>query len=82
MNGNHPKEETMTSWTIIYRTGGTENFQWHKSIAYLSKEEAAVSMKELERMGYAALMHTTRLLESIGLPETYSATDQIQHDGR
>lgn len=59
------------TWTVIYRTGGTDNFQWHKALPVLSREEADTQKAVLTRQGYIALIHRTDLLEAIGLPDTF-----------
>jgi hypothetical protein len=59
------------TYTVIYRTGGTENFRWLKTLP-MQRHEALAAKAEIERGGRAARMHKTSLLESIGLPETYS----------
>jgi len=59
------------SYTVIYRTGGTENFKWHKCVPVGSHADAEEQKQEIERMGYKAIVHKTAEIESIGLPETY-----------
>lgn len=41
---------------------------------YPDRASAKESAEGLERMGYPALVHDTKLLDSIGLPETFDAT--------
>ncbi len=61
-------------YTTAYRTGGTENFRWKRSFADgVSKEEAQQTKVELEAAGYKAYVYITSMLNSIGLPETFSA---------
>ena len=57
-------------YCITYRTGGTENFQWHRS-ASMSKAEAQAAKAETERKGYRCYIMIYDLSISIGLPETY-----------
>lgn len=59
------------SHCVVYRTGGTENFQWHRSLA-MSYDEATNARDDAERMGYAAHVENYQRSVSIGLPETYA----------
>ena len=59
------------SHCVVYRTGGTENFGWHRSLA-MSREEAQKARDVSERMGYAAHVENYERSLAIGLPETYS----------
>lgn len=65
----------MKTYTVYYRTGGTDNFQWKRCSAVATKEEAIASMQEIERGGRVAHYTYTHLLDSIGLPDTYDAGD-------
>ena len=68
----------MTTFAVIYRTGGTENFKWnHVGERYPDRESAIKSAEDLSRMGYPALVHDAKLLDSIGLPETFDASDNV-----
>ena len=61
-------------YTVIYRTGGTENAQWHKIFErYYDKEQANEKKLELEKMGYKSLVHDGKLLELHGMPEGWNA---------
>lgn len=58
--------------TVIYRTGGTENFQWHQvGKLYNSRLLACDKADELVRMGYSARVHDADKIKAIGLPETF-----------
>lgn len=63
----------MNTHCIVYRTGGTENFQWQRSAA-MSRDEAEKGKAEVERMGYKALVCNYQSSLAIGLPETFDAT--------
>ena len=67
----------MKTYTVIYRTGGTHNFQWKKALPLASMQEAIVQKNDLMRQGYPALIHRTDLLDSIGLPDTYDLSIKI-----
>ena len=58
----------MKTYTVIYRTGGTENAQWHKSAAVETMAQAIERKQEIERGGRKAIIHETARLESIGMP--------------
>lgn len=60
------------TYTIIYRTGGTANFRWHRVLErYATRHAASPVQDELERAGYLTRCHVTRQLDAIGLPETF-----------
>lgn len=62
----------MHTHCVVYRTGGTDNFKWHRSLA-MSMEQAQKATEDTRRMGYAAIL--TPYVESVatGLPQTYDA---------
>ena len=61
---------------IVFRTGGTENFQWHRSLS-LTEDDAMITLIMVRRMGYCAYNVSYDLSINIGLPETfeYSLSD-------
>jgi hypothetical protein len=60
------------TFTVIYRTGGTENFAWHKILElYPTYEAAKVKADYEEHRGYPCLIFDTHQLDVIGMPETY-----------
>ena len=59
-----------TQFVVIYRTGGTDNFQWHRTMAHATRALAEQSAQEVRQMGYAAHVENYALSMSIGLPET------------
>ena len=66
----------MTEFKVLYRTGGTENFQWRVIFTcFRHIEEADEKFDELRRMGYKALLVTWDEWENIGLPITYNADE-------
>ena len=66
------------AFAVIYRTGGTENFKWNRvGERYPDRQSAIKSTEELSKMGYPALVHDAKLLDSIGLPETFDASDNV-----
>ena len=68
-------------WCIVYRTGGTENFTWHRSLAM--SQEAAQSAKEACQRG-GRMAYVVRYSQSvnIGLPSTYAGTQWEIADAR
>lgn len=61
----------MKTFTIAYRTGGTKNFSWHRTLAFATKAEAEQGAEEVRRGGRPALVFDTGQLDSIGLPEGF-----------
>lgn len=63
---------TPKTYTVIYRTGGTDNFKWHKVYErYINRDDARAKQADLNAAGYPALVHDTQLLDSVGMPETF-----------
>ena len=61
-----------TIYALVYRTGGTDNFTWHRSLP-MSRDEVEKAKAANERMGYRCMIVNYNLSLSIGLPETYEA---------
>lgn len=59
-------------YCLVYRTGGTENFKWNRTLP-MTKVEATEKKWELEKMGYKTLIVDYNQSLSIGLPEGYEA---------
>jgi len=64
----------MKHFTVYYRIGGTENFQWKTCLPVRSEREAIQLRDEIRLMGYVAHYEDTELLKSVGLPTTYEPT--------
>ena len=59
---------------VVYRTGGTDNFTWHRSVA-MTPDEAIQVQRDMELMGYRShIEHYQRSL-AVGLPDTYEMGD-------
>lgn len=57
-------------FTVIYRRGGPAACSWHRvSLTFPTREEANDLAAEIERMGYKALVHETRQLDLVGMPQ-------------
>jgi hypothetical protein len=61
---------TPSTFCVIYRTGGTCNFEWHRTLG-CSYEQAQVVAHDIKTMGYPAYVENLNLSLSVGLPETY-----------
>jgi hypothetical protein len=62
------------TYTVGYRMGGTERFEWKRTVPFPTSEEANNAAAEIAQGGRLAYVYTTSLLDSIGLPETYDPT--------
>jgi hypothetical protein len=58
-----------TTWKVVYRTGGIQNCQWRETLAFQTESEARECAERVERMGYKALVNTSRFWNAIGLPQ-------------
>ena len=58
------------AYCVVYRIGGTENFQWRRSLA-MSKAEAEAAHAAEIIAGRAAYVADYRLSMEIGVPDTY-----------
>jgi hypothetical protein len=64
--------EVMKMYVAIYRTGGTENFEWRRALPVASKEEVLQQIIELVAMGHTeAFYEDYEKSMAIGLPETF-----------
>lgn len=59
------------SHCVIYRTGGTANFKWHRTIA-MSLEAAINACNDTLRMGYEAQVESYPASVAVGLPTTFA----------
>ena len=70
----HQKEFEMT-YSVVYRTGGTQNFKWCRTNeTFLTRDEAINFAAGIEKMGYKTMIYITKQLNNIGLPETYDSS--------
>jgi hypothetical protein len=58
-------------YCVVYRTGGTCNFKWHR-IEGMTQEEARKAQEEIQRGGRVCHVETSQRSMAIGLPETYA----------
>ena len=61
---------TKNTFCVVYRVGGTDNFQWRRTLG-MTKDEAVKAKADTERMGYRAMVVNYAESMAIGLPETY-----------
>jgi len=66
----------MKTYYVIYRTGGTLNAQWHRSLE-MSKELAEQTKLDIEKGGRKCLVVDCKLSDAIGLPEGYEYIQQF-----
>lgn len=63
---------------VVYRTGGTERFEWRRSATLKPGTEADEALARVKAQGYEAFLVDAALSLAIGLPETYEANEQIE----
>ncbi len=61
----------MTQYCVVYRTGGTENFRWNRTLPQ-SREDCYQTAENVKRQGYKAHVELYERSLAIGLPETFS----------
>jgi hypothetical protein len=61
-------------YTVVYRTGGTHQCKWHKTLVATKDEaEAAQVLDEIKTQGYHGFVTTKYLLDVVGLPIGWTA---------
>jgi hypothetical protein len=60
----------MKTYSVVYRIGGTERFEWKRTMPK-SQQNATADMRDIERMGYKALLVDHEQSMKVGVPETY-----------
>ena len=63
--------EKPNSHCVVFRTGGTSNFQWKRSSA-MSYSDAQQSYKDTTLAGHHCFVEKYDLSVKIGLPDNYS----------
>ena len=63
---------------VVYRTGGTENFQWKRTNAYATEFEANSVQESIEEMGYKAMVVPYGISTQRGLPDTYESASGLK----
>ncbi len=62
---------TATRYTVIYRTGGPERFEWHRTLLQGTNAQMQDEATKIRNSGYRAIVHKTAQLDAIGLPDTW-----------
>ena len=62
--------KNQASYVVVYRTGGTDNFEWHRSLR-MTKGKAALAVMSTKAGGRHAFYVDADQSERIGLPETF-----------
>ena len=57
---------------MIFRTGGTINYRWARTVAYTTLAEAELVAEAVRIVGYVAHVENNALSLSVGLPESYA----------
>jgi hypothetical protein len=76
-------------YCVIFRTGGTVNYQWHRTIAFATKAEAELVAEAVHIAGYVAHVEHFGLSQSVDLPDSYAvgggpidSEDWIEYEDR
>lgn len=59
------------TWTVVYRVGGHARYEWRRTVPQATFEEAVALRTHLQRAGYHGIIHETRELDIVGLPESW-----------
>ena len=62
---------TPARYTVIYRTGGPERFEWRRTLCSGTREQMVHEAAKCQNAGYRALVHNAAQLDAIGLPDTW-----------
>lgn len=62
---------------VVYRTGGSARFQWHRSIVFQTRQEAEGALSAVLVAGYKGHIEDYERSLRIGLPETFEPGDPI-----
>jgi hypothetical protein len=60
-----------TIFIVIFRTGGTVNFRWNRSVGFINIDEALACCESVRKMGYPAFAVDLEKVEQNGLPIDY-----------
>lgn len=58
-------------FTVIFRSGGTDNFTWNRTLLEGTREEMRIEADKIERGGRKALVLSANDLAIGGLPESF-----------
>ena len=63
----------LSTYTVIYRVGGTENCEWRRALPVMTYTEALDKKHNLEMGGRKAIIHLTSALNVVGMPTGWEA---------
>lgn len=71
--------ERDTPWyTVVYRTGGVINYQWHHTQPFsaiaIDDPRIDIEVELVERQGHTAFAIDTRILKALGVPTKFNGT--------
>ena len=66
------KADYMRTYCVVYRTGGTDNFKWHRSLAWTNEADARAACYSTVKAGFKAHVEHYERSIAIGLPDTYA----------
>jgi len=69
-----PAGPTDSDWTVIYRTGGTDNARWRAMQPCRTRYDADVMADYCARMGYKPMVFVTAQLNALGMPAGFDAS--------
>lgn len=59
------------TYTVVCRLGTPEDFEWIKTTPVATREVAVWLRDRLSQLGHKALVHDTKAIDSIGVPDTW-----------
>jgi hypothetical protein len=65
----------VVSYTVIYRVGGRENFEWNRTVEFGEWSEAKAAADEVRRGGRAAFVFRTDILDAEERAHTFDRWD-------
>ena len=65
------------TFCVVYRTGGRERFNWHRTSPTRDRNEADEQCNNIRLQGYKAFVENYEKSKSIGLPETWDPNDPV-----
>ncbi len=68
----YPIFESTPQFCVIYRTGGTARFEWHRTLPVFTRGEANEQARLVRNQGFHALVENYKMSVSVGLPDTFS----------
>jgi len=64
-------------FVVVFRTGGTENFKWSRTLPLSSRESAVTVAESCQRAGYPAHVEDLGISMAVGLPETFEPDAEV-----